>query len=85
VIAVSFTAAGCATSTPALPSSDTPAAAHGFLTGENGRADLEKISSYAWGITDPTRRPSPPRLGVWRPTARATEPVWTSHAPRYLI
>jgi hypothetical protein len=48
VIAVSFTAAGCATSTPALPASDTPAAAHGFLTGENGRADLEKISSYAW-------------------------------------
>jgi hypothetical protein len=48
VIAVCFTAAGCATSTPALPSSDTPAAVHGFVTGENGRADLEKVSSYAW-------------------------------------
>ena len=48
VIAVCFTAAGCATSTPALPSSDTPAAVHDFVTGENGRADLEKISSYAW-------------------------------------
>jgi hypothetical protein len=48
VIAVCFTAAGCATSTPALPSRDTPAAVHGFVTGENGRADLEKVSSYAW-------------------------------------
>jgi hypothetical protein len=48
VIGVCFTAAGCATSTPALPSSDTPAAVYDFLTGENGRADLEKISSYAW-------------------------------------
>jgi hypothetical protein len=48
VIAATFTAAGCAMSTPALPPSDTPLAVHDFVTGENGRADLEQISSYAW-------------------------------------
>ena len=48
VIAACFTAAGCATSTPSLPSSNTPAAVRDFVTGENGRADLEKISSHAW-------------------------------------
>ena len=48
VIAACFTAAGCATSTPLLPSSNTPAAVRDFVTGENGRADLEKISSHAW-------------------------------------
>ena len=35
-------------STPSLPPSNTPSAVRDFVTGENGRADLEKISSYAW-------------------------------------
>jgi hypothetical protein len=67
VIAVCFTAPGRATSTPALPSSDTPAAVHDFLTGENGRADLEKDQLVRLGGSRVRRGRPPTRAGRLAP------------------